>query len=151
MPIYIPMHWVSPNTVLWFKYLIPTLFSFFSFLFFILSSSPPPPPPPLPSPFFPFVLLISPFFFPFFFLFFYFFSSYIFSHRFFPSFFIPFSLPPFYLVCPHLKCPATFEHGRTLLYWHLEKLSRDRLENSPFEWLKRSVPKRTHPLIISTH
>ena len=148
MPIYIPMQWVSPNTVLWFKYLIPTLFSFFFLsvfhsIFF-----------PLPSPFISFCFVdFSPFFFPFFFLFLNFFSSYFFSHRFFPSFFIPFSLPPFYLVYPtnHLKCPATFEHGRTLLYWHSENLSRDRLENSPFEWLKRSVPKRTHPLIISTH
>ena len=146
MPIYIPMHWVSPNTVLWFKYLNSFFFLFpFCFSFYLL--------PPFHLPLFPFVLLISPFFFPFFFLFINFFSSYFFSHRFFPSFFIPFSLPPFYLVCPtnHLKCPATFEHGRTLLYWHSENLSRDRLENSPFEWLKRSVPKRIHPLIISTH
>ena len=138
----LPMHWVSPNTVLWFKYLIPTIFSFFFLsvfhsIFF----------PPFHLPFsFCFVHLFS-------FLFSFFFLISFLPIFFFPSFFIPFSLPPFYLVCPtnHLKCPATFEHGRTLLYWHSENLSRDRLENSPFEWLKRSVPKRTHPLIISTH
>ena len=144
------MHWVSPNTVPWFKYLIPTLFSFFFLSVFHSIFFPPPPPPPFHLPLFPFVLLIFTFFLSFFLPFFNFFSSYFFAHRFFPSFFLPFSLPPFYLVCPtnHLKCPATFEHGRTLLYWHSENLSRARLD---FEWLKRSVPKRTHPLIISTH
>ena len=94
--------------------LIPTLFSFFFLsvfhsIFFPLLLL------------FPFVLLTSPFFF-LFSLLFSFFSSYFPPQHFFPSFF--FYLPPFYLVCPtnHLKCLATFEHGRTFIVLALRKL-----------------------------
>ena len=88
MPIYNnALGSVPTQYFLLFKYLIPTFFFLFPFCFsFYLL-------PPFLLPFFPFVLLTSPFFFLFSF-FFSFFSSYFFP------FFIPFSLPPFYLVCP---------------------------------------------------
>ena len=105
------MHWIhsqhSPSFCL--KYLIPTLFPFFFLsvfhsIFF---------PPPFLLPFFPFVLLTSPFFLSFFLFSSFFFLSFFFFPIFPPSFFpLLFYLPPFYLVYPtnHLKCPATFEH-----------------------------------------
>ena len=124
------------QSFLLFKYLIPTLFLSFYFLFFHFIFF-----PPLPSPVLSFCFVDFSFFF--------FFLSFFFL--FFPQSFFPllFYLPPFHLVYPtnHLKCPATFEHERTLLLlcWHSENLSRALLKNSP------SVPKQTHALIISTH
>ena len=126
MPIYNNALGLVPTQYfLLFKYLIPTLFSFFPFVFcfsFYL--------PPFLLPFFTFVLLTSPFFFPsFFFLFFFFFFS-----LFYPLLFL------FLFLC------LLFMNMEGQLYWH-----RGLLENSPFEWLKISVPKRTHPLIVRTH
>ena len=73
----------------------PHFFLSFSFLFFILSS-----PSPLPFLFLSFCFVDVTFL-----------ISFLPSP---PSLFFLFSLPPFYLVCLtyHLKCPATFEHGR---------------------------------------
>ena len=100
---------VPTQYFLLFKYLIPTLFSFFFLsvfhsIFF----------PPFLLPFFPFVLFTSPFFLLFFFFLpFFFFFFFLFSP---PSFF-----PLLFLFASFLhgmsdqsfECPATFGHERT--------------------------------------
>ena len=110
----IPMHWVQSQHSIYFllfKYLIPTIFSFF--FLFSLYLLPPSPPLPSLSFLFPFVLLTSPFFllfliFFFLFIFFYFYFS---PHRFSPPFiFASFLLGMF---DQPFECPATFGHERT--------------------------------------
>ena len=94
---------VPTQYFLLFKYLIPTLFSFFFLsvfhsIFF-----------PLSYPFFPFVLLTSPFFLLFFivFLIFFIFPPIVFSPPFlFASFLLGMTDQPF-------ECPATVGHERT--------------------------------------
>ena len=95
MPIYTNALGSLPTqSFLLFKYLIPTLFSFFFLSFFHIIFSP--PPSPLPSPVLSFCFVDFSFF-SFLFSFFFCFSSY------FPPppivFPLLFYLPPFYLVC----------------------------------------------------
>ena len=137
---------VPTQYFLLFKYLIPTLFSFFFLsvfhsIFF----------PPFLLPFFPFVLLTSPFFLLFFLFFLPIFPPIVFSPPFlFASFLLGMSDQTFECPTKHLNVqPLLNMKGHIVLA--LRKLIRALLNNSSFEWLKRSVSKQTHPLIISTH